>query len=140
MKVKTLPYRLCGLDYVFIVVPVAKTSSGEEYIDVEPQLIEGAIAVKLLEARVPIRGAEARFLRNVLGLSLKDWGRCFSLSAAGVHKWEKELTKRLVPVNEAAVRAFCAEELGVALTGKWSELVAKSNSPKKLALRISKAA
>jgi len=136
VRIKTLPYRVSGLDYVYVVVPVERADDGTEYIDLPPNVIERAIARKLIEARVPIRGCEARFLRSALGMSLKAWGQKFGMSAAGVLKWEKQNTKRLAPVNEAAVRAFCGEQLEVSVDGKWSNLLGKDKAPKKLSLRI----
>src|SRR5437868_2125363 len=109
MATKTIHYRLCGLDYVYLVVPVLKTKNGEELIDLPMGVIDRGIAAKLIEDRVPIHGAEAAFLRKALGLSLKEWASQFGLSAAGVLKWEKAHSRRLAPVNEAAVRAYCAE-------------------------------
>ena len=137
---KTLPYRISGLDYVYVIVPVERAADGTEYIDLPPNTIERAIAVKLIEDRIPIRGAEARFLRSALGMSLKAWGESFGMSAAGVQKWEKAKDKRLTPVNEAAIRSFCGELLNVSLDSRWSKLVAKDKAPKRLSLRIEEAA
>jgi hypothetical protein len=136
MASKTIHYRLCGLDYVYLIVPVLKLKGGEEMIDLPMGLIDKGIAFKLIEDRVPIRGAEVLFLRKALGLSLKDWADKFGLSAAGVLKWERALDKRLAPVNEAAVRAFCAERLGVELEGTLSEIVADDQTPKKLSVKL----
>lgn len=140
MTFRTLPYRLSGLSYVYVAVPVARADDGTEYIDLPTNVIERAIATKLIEARVPVRGAEVAFLRKALGLTLKAWGQQFGLSAAGVQKWEKARTKRLAPVNEAAVRAYCAERLEVQLEGTWSDLVAGDKVPKRLSLKIKSAA
>lgn len=140
MTIKTIPYRLSGLSYVYVSVPVARADDGTEYIDLPTNVIERAIAVKLIEARVPVRGAEVAFLRKALGMSLKAWGQQFGLSPAGVQKWEKPKTKRLAPVNEAAVRACCAEVLGVPLDGTWSDLVAADKVPKRLSLKVKSAA
>ncbi len=71
MSTKTIHYQLCGLDYVYIRVPVAK-SKGEEYINLPMGVIEKAIARQLISARVPIRGAELVFLRKTFGMTLKD--------------------------------------------------------------------
>jgi DNA-binding transcriptional regulator YiaG len=60
-------------------------------IDLPKGVIDKGIAFKLIEDRVPIRGAEVLFLRKALGLSLKDWADKFGLSAAGVLKWERAL-------------------------------------------------
>jgi DNA-binding transcriptional regulator YiaG len=133
---KTLPYRVSGLDYIYVIVPVARADDGTEYIDLPPNKVEKAIARKLIEARIPIRGCEVRFLRSALGMSLKDWGQQFGMSAAGVQKWEKQKFKRLAPANEAAVRSFCGEHLQIAVDGKWSMLVSKDKVPKKLSLVI----
>jgi hypothetical protein len=112
------------------------TAPVEEFIDLPMGLIDRGIAAKLIEDRVPIHGAEVAFLRKALGLSLKDWASPFGLSAAGVLKWEKAPTKRLAPVNEAAVRAYCAEHLGVEVSGIWSELVAADKIPSKISVRL----
>ncbi len=136
MASKTIHYRICGLDYVYLIVPVSKLKGGEEMIDLPMGVIDKGIAFKLIEDRVPIRGAEVLFLRKALGLSLKDWADKFGLSAAGVLKWERALDKRLAPVNEAAVRAFCAEHLGVEFEGTWSELVADDKTPKKVSVKL----
>ena len=140
MSTKTIHYRLCGLDYVYLVVPVLKLKGGEEMIDLPMGVIDRGIAAKIIEDRVPIRGAEVSFLRKTLGLSLKDWAGNFGLSAAGVLKWEKALNKRLAPVNEASVRAYCAEHLGVEVTGTWTELVADDRTPKKVSVTLPSAA
>lgn len=43
---------------MYIVVPTSKTTQGKEYIDLPMGFIDRAIAVRIIEARVPIRGAE----------------------------------------------------------------------------------
>lgn len=140
MAHKTIHYQLCGLDYIYLVVPVAKTKHGEEYIDLPMGVLDRAIATKLIEERVPIRGAEVVFLRKALGMTLSQWAKELGLSPAGIMKWEKASKKRLSRVNEAAVRALCAELLNVDLTGRWSELVAHDATPKRLSLKVNNAA
>lgn len=136
MKLKTIHYQICGLDYVYIEAPIRKDRDGEEYIDLPMGIIEKSIARKLIEARVPIRGREVLFLRKTLGMSLKDWSAEFGLSAAGVMKWEKSPEVRLSKVNEAAVRALSAEKLRIDIDGIWSNLVAKEDTPKRLSLKL----
>lgn len=140
MKLKTIHYKISGLDYVYVDAPVRKDEDGEEYIDLPMGTIEKAIARKLIEARVPIRGIEVKFLRKTFGISLKEWAAEFGLSAAGVMKWEKSPATRLSKVNEAAVRALSAEKLGIDIDGIWSHLVAKQDTPKRLSLKLSEAA
>jgi DNA-binding transcriptional regulator YiaG len=134
MKLKTIHYQVCGLNYVYIQVPVSKTKTGEEFINLPMGVIETAIAKKMIEERVPIRGMEVIFLRKTLGMTLKNWASAFGLTAAGVLKWEKSTEIRLSKVNEAAVRAFVAETLDVEIEGTWSTLVAKKTTPKRLSL------
>ena len=140
MAHKTIHYQLCGLDYVYLLVPVSKTKHGEEYINLPMGVIDRAIATKLIEERVPVRGSEVIFLRKALGMTLSQWAKELGLSPAGIMKWEKAPKKRLSRVNEAAVRAFCAEQLDVDLTGKWSDLVARDATPKRLSLKVNDAA
>jgi hypothetical protein len=140
MAKSCIHYRLCGLDYIYLVVPVVKTRNGDEYLDLPMGVIDRAIAVRLIEARVPIHGAEVAFLRKSLGFSLKGWANLFGLSAAGVLKWEKSRETRLAPVNEAAVRALCAERLGVRVDGTWSALVAEDEPPVKVLVNLKRAA
>ena len=97
-------------------------------------------ASKLIEDRVPMRGLEIRFIRKSLGLTLKDWADALGLSAAGVLKWEKAKSTRLTKVNEAAVRSFTAEKLKIKIPSVWSKLVAKKDTPKRLSLKIARAA
>ena len=136
MAKKTIHYRLCGLDYVYLIVPVLKLKTGEEIIDLPMGVIDRGIAFKIIEERIPIRGAEVSFLRKALGFSLKEWADKFGLSAAGVLKWERTRENRLALVNEAAVRALCAEHLGVEFEGIWSELVADDKTPKKVSVKL----
>ena len=140
MKLKTIHYQICGLDYIYLQAPLVKSTTGEEYIDLPMGIIEKAIAKKIMEARVPLKGAEVIFLRKTLGLTLKEWACEFGLSAAGVLKWEKARTIRLSKVNEAAVRSLVSEKLGLTIDGIWSNLVAKEETPKRLSLKLQDAA
>ncbi|MFC2075365.1 hypothetical protein ACFLRA_03745 [Bdellovibrionota bacterium] len=138
---KTIHYTICGLEYVYIVnAPMRKTPKGKTYIDLPMDVIDKAIAKKIITDQVPIRGVEVIFLRKTLEMTLNQWAKAFGLTAAGILKWERAKMKRLARVNEAAVRALCAEILKISLKGKWSELVASNETPKKLSLEIKKAA
>ncbi len=139
-RYKTIHYKNCGLDYIYVRAPTAKDEDGDEYIDVSIGEIEKAIATALVRLRVPLRGIEVKFIRKSLGLSLKAWAEELGLSAAGVLKWEKVTKTRLSRVNEAAVRALCAEKLGVELPGTLSQLVGKDKAPKRLSVKLEDAA
>lgn len=136
IKSKNLHYKSCGLDYVFVKVPISIDEDGEEYIDLPMQEVEMAIAYALIKLRVPLRGIEVKFLRKTLGLTLKDWSAKFGLTAAGSLKWETATATRLSRVNEVAVRAFCAEELGVEISGTLSSLVGKDKTPKRISVKL----
>ena len=66
--------------------------------------------------------------------------KLLGLSAAGTLKWEKTATTRLSRVNEAAVRAFCAEQLGVKIPGIFSTLIGKDKTPKRILVKLGQAA
>jgi hypothetical protein len=65
---------------------------------------------------------------------MDKFASALGLTAASVMKWERTRTKRLAPINEAAVRSLVAEKLGVNLPGKFSSLVGLNKTPKKLTL------
>lgn len=133
----TVPYRLCGLDYIFLQdVPVVTPEGGTAYLDIPMATIELAIARALIDARVPLHGAEVKFLRRALGMTLQQWAERLGLTAAAILKWERGLEKRLTRINEAAVRALCAEMLELPLEGHWSVLIAQDETPQRLLLRV----
>lgn len=133
----TVPYRLCGLDYIFLQdAPVVTLPGGTPYLDIPMAEIEKAIARTLIEERVPLHGAEVRFLRRALHKTLQQWADRLGVTAAAVLKWERGLEKRLTRINEAAVRSLCAEELQMPLGGHWSVLIARDETPEKLLLRV----
>ena len=51
---------------------------------------------------IPIKGAEVKFLRKSLGLSMERFGTLPGLSPPAILKWERDLKKRLHPTNEVA--------------------------------------
>jgi DNA-binding transcriptional regulator YiaG len=117
-----------GLDYiVFKGVPMRESKFGD-VIDFNPGLLEKIAAEAVISHRVPLRGLEVRFLRKTSGLTLDAFAKSLDLTAAAVRKWELKEKERLHPINEAAVRAFFAEKLGVEFPGKLSELVGRDKA------------
>jgi DNA-binding transcriptional regulator YiaG len=136
MRQRTIRYTICGLDYVYLEnVPVRQTKHGE-VLDADLAVIEREIASEIVRQGIPIRGAEVRFLRKSLGMSMERFGRLLGLSPPAILKWERESQKRLHPTNEVAVRALMAEQLGVIVEGKFTVLRGKSASPGRLTLRV----
>ena len=83
-----------------------------------------------------LRGAEIRFLRKTLGLSLERFGRLLGLTAPAILKWERTREKRLDPTNEVSVRALMAELLDIPLDGKFSVLRGNPDTPVRLAFEV----
>jgi len=131
-----MQYAICGLDYVYLEnVPVRRTVYGD-VIDEDPALIERLIATEIVRRGVPLRGAEVQFLRKTLGLSMARFGKLLGLSAAAILKWERARSQRLLPANEVAVRALIAEQLDLAIEGKFSVLKGMADTPERLMLRV----
>jgi DNA-binding transcriptional regulator YiaG len=131
---RTIRYTICGLDYVYLkYVPVKKTRHGE-VLDADPAVIEREIATEIVRQGIPIRGAEVKFLRKSLGLSMERFGMLLGLSPPAILKWEREPQKRLHPTNEVAVRALMAEKLNIVLEGKFTVLKGRAVSPERLEL------
>ncbi len=136
MKDLVIHYTLCGLDYVYLEnVRVRQTKHGE-VLDTDPAVIEREIAIEIVRQGIPIRGAEVRFLRKSLGLSMDIFGALLDLSAPAILKWERNAKRRLHPTNEVAVRALMAEQLNIELEGKFTVLKGKATNPARLTLRV----
>jgi DNA-binding transcriptional regulator YiaG len=134
MGKKTIHYKLCGLDYVYLEnVPVRQTKHGE-VLDADLAVIEAEIAKEIVLQGIPIKGAEVRFLRKSLGLSMERFATPLGLSAPAILKWEREPQKRLHPTNEVAVRALMAERLNISVEGKFTVLKGKIVSPQRLTI------
>jgi DNA-binding transcriptional regulator YiaG len=98
--------------------------------------VEQQVASEIISRKLPIRGAEVAFLRKALGLSRLEFAKGLSLSDVAVLKWERAKEKRLVPINEIAVRAYFAQKLGVKLPGTFDALVGSDSVPKKLSIQF----
>jgi len=136
MRMASLHYTICGLEYVYLQdAPVRRTAYGH-VLDADIRALEQEIASEIVRQGIPIRGAEVHFLRKVLGLSMDRFGRLLSLSGPAILKWERARIKRLEPVNEVAVRALMAEQLGIALKGEFTVLKGSSQTPTRLLLKV----
>ena len=126
-----------GLEYIiFKNVPMRESKYGD-IIDFNGGLMEKMAAEAIIQGRIPLRGLEVNFLRKTLGLSLDRLAKDLNLTAAAVRKWELKETERLHLINEAAVRSLFAEKLGIALSGKFSELIGIEKSPNEVVLKAS---
>ncbi len=103
-------------------VPMKRSKEGG-VIDFDLHKLEKLIAVEILRGHVPIRGKELKLLRSVVRLSLNKFAGRLEISYGAIYHWEKAERRRLSRINEIAVRLLCAEELGVELEGRFSELI-----------------
>ena len=114
---------LVPLEYIhFKNVPMKESKHGP-VIDLDPSILEKLAAMAILKEKIPLRGLEVHFLRKVIGLSMEKFAGRLGLSSGTIFHWEKDELERLSTVNELAVRSFAAEELGVEISGKFSDLI-----------------
>lgn len=121
------------LDYItFTGVPLRESDYGP-VIELKPHVLEYLAAKAVIKKRIPLRGKEVRFLRKTIELSLEKFAGKLGLTSGTVFHWEKAEDERLTPINEAAVRALMAEELGLQISGHFSELL--GDKPQKLRIK-----
>ena len=65
-------------------------------------------------------------------MNRNQWADKLGLTASGILRWEQGGDKRLSRINEAAIRMLCAEELTIALEGKWSSVISEKELPERL--------
>lgn len=131
-KTKTIHYKLCGLEYVYLINAPIGVDDGEEYIDLPPEQIDRMIATEIVRQGVPLRGREVLFLRKALKMNRNQWSKQLGVTASGILRWERSDDKRLSRINAAAIRMLCAEELGIELGGSWSQVIAGDEAPERL--------
>lgn len=119
-----------GFDYLIGKnVPVSISKFGET-IELDPIEMEKAAAAVIVKHGVALTGKEVHLLRSSLGLSFEKFARNLDLSPATVLKWEKNPGSRLARTNEISVRLYVAEQLGVAISASWSDLIADKKAEK----------
>lgn len=114
---------LVSLDYIHFVNVPMKDSRHGPVIDLPPDALEKLAAKAVITYRIPLRGKEVKFLRKTIGLSLEKFANKLGLTSGCVFRWEQKEEQRLIPTNEASVRALIAEELNIEIAGKFSELL-----------------
>lgn len=112
-----------GFTYIRLKGVPMKRSKDGGIIDFNSEKLARLTSERILESRTPIRGKELKLLRSVTGLSLNRFAHRMGLSYGAIFHWEKNEKQRLSPVNEIAVRLLCAEELGVTLKTRFSDLL-----------------
>ncbi|MGK5087456.1 hypothetical protein WDW86_07850 [Bdellovibrionota bacterium FG-2] len=114
-------------------VPVEKSERFGSVVSAEVSgKVEYLVAKAILKHRVPLRGAEVQFLRDVLGMSQRQLGMLLGYSGVAILKWERAKSKRLDRVNEITLRALMADRYSVKLDTAWASLLGLDATPKKL--------
>ena len=114
---------LLGLRGVrFTGVPMRRSKDGP-VVDLRPLVLERLAARAFLQSQSAIRGSEVKVLRTALDLSLEKFARKLGLTSGAIFRWEKSPNQRLTPISEIAVRLLGAEEFGIDLSPKFSQLI-----------------
>lgn len=120
---------LTPLEYIYFKNVPMKHSDYGPVINMDPAILDLLAAKAVIEEKIPLRGIEVHFLRKVVGLSMEKFANKLGLTSGTIFHWEKSEMDRLSLVNEIAVRTFMAEELGVEISGKFSELIGDKIHP-----------
>lgn len=126
MKAKKWNENLDGLvplEYIHFKNVPMKASKEGPVIDLDPAILDRLAAIAVLMEKIPLRGKEVQFLRKVTGLSMERFAGKLGLSSGTIFHWEKAELDRLATVNEPAVRSLVAEELGIEISGRFSDLL-----------------
>ena len=130
MKKRVKIEKFCGLEWVTITgVPCRDTKFGNAIASRTLQMIEVKVARYIVENRVPIRGAEVKYLRKTFGFTLDKLGTELGFSSTAIFKWEKARDRQLERVNEVAMRVWAAEKLGIDIPARFSGLFALESQP-----------
>ena len=128
-----------NLDYVEVrQVPMKHYAGYGDSIDAQVlKEIEKQVAREIILRRIPARGQEVEYFRNIFGLSQRDFAQKLGLSHVAILKWEKAKIKPLDLVNEVAVKALIAGMLGLRLPASIEALSSEGDFPKKLTFEYS---
>lgn len=120
-----------GLEYITLHVRADRVS--EEYgpiVSAEKfQKIDRLIAAKIISQPAPIRGIELKVIRKILGLGVREFAAAIGVTHPTVLNWEKSPKERLSRADEAFVRVFFAEQLGVTLKASIQTLSPENPLP-----------
>lgn len=112
-----------GFYYLRLKGVPMKRSKDIGVIDFDSEKLARLVALEILKCQIPIKGRELKLLRSVVRLSLNRFAYRLGLTYGAIFSWEKAIKQRLSPINEIAVRLLCAEELGVEMSGRYSDLI-----------------
>ena len=104
-------YQGAGFPVTLLKFPFRKVGE-REVLDVDTEKLDLAIAQAVLCKPAFLSGKEIRFLRLLLGQSLREFGGNMGSSAATIKKWEDVEDKLLEsPTTDFSIRNFVAGQL-----------------------------
>ena len=89
MKRKTMIDRRFGFPVLLVDVPV-RTLRGHQIVDINANVLQDTVLAMLVKKRGPLTGAEVRFIRLALEMTLANFGQLVGVSHAAVIKWEAQ--------------------------------------------------
>ncbi|MBF0314906.1 MAG: hypothetical protein HQK50_11725 [Oligoflexia bacterium] len=130
MKTTTIK-NFAGLEYLVIKnVPIRHTAAGD-VLAVKRGFLEELAAKYILENKLPLRGKEVKLLRSARHLSMVEFGKQLGVTHNAVMNWEHEGSRRLLPVNELAVRLFFLSEFNLDFPKSFEDVKCYADLPKK---------
>ncbi len=103
-KKETLIFEGLGFPITLINAPQKKVL-GEWVLDLDLNKLQAFVLRLLVHKTSPLTGAEIRFMRSYLEMSLSAFGKLFRVTHVSVLKWETEQT-RLSPTTEIYIRLY----------------------------------
>src|SRR5574343_1814532 len=92
MKPELYHYTLCGLDNVWLEngYEILETPYGEAVQVHDTEGLDRAIALSLIDCPSRLSGKEIRFLRQMMGMSQRDFAALIGTTDQTLARWEKE--------------------------------------------------
>ena len=101
--------------------------------------LEKMVAREIISRRLPLRGYEVQFFRQIFALSQRALAEQLGLSHVAILKWERAKGKRLDKVNEVAFKALMAGMLNMNISASIDALYGPDQETSRLLLDFSAA-
>lgn len=108
---RTFTYTGAGFPVTLLNFPFRKVGNAE-VLDFDTEKLDLAIAQAVLRKPAFLTGSEIKFLRHLLGHSMREFAANMGSSASTIKSWEDFENKRVEnPTNDFSVRNYVAGEL-----------------------------
>lgn len=108
-KRETFIFEGLGFPVVLINAPWRKVF-GEWALDINLKKLQHSVLQTLIHKRIPLTGAELRFIRKFFEMSTSEFGKLFFVTHAAVVKWENNQTQ-INPNTELCIRLYVMDHL-----------------------------